>query len=241
MTPTTPNESIRFAARFVADLTARTAHAPQEAILFGSRARGDNAADSDYDILLVCEDLTPDYRRAAIALGSTYLREHLADLSVHLVQSDQVATGCAEPYVINALREGVPIMTQERPQDLVPLMLERARQDLARARRALAEDDWAFAAGRAYYATFHAMTAALASRGLTYSKHSGVSSFFSLEFIKPGIFPEGFGEMIKELRMDREVGEYSYRAEVTAPRARADVAAAEEIVGAVEGYLQPQG
>jgi len=36
--------------------------APRQVILFGSRARGDARSDSDYDLVIVLDDETPDER-----------------------------------------------------------------------------------------------------------------------------------------------------------------------------------
>ena len=51
----------------------RDAYAPERIYLFGSRARGDDGRDSDYDLLIVVPDVTPPEARAS-RLGYKALR-----------------------------------------------------------------------------------------------------------------------------------------------------------------------
>lgn len=83
------------------------------------------------------------------------------------------------------------------------------------------------------------MQAALLTKGKTYSKHSGVISGFSEQFIKSGIFPASFGETIQRLRKDRELGDYGYQLSVTSKEATEDVKAASDIVESLLKYLHP--
>jgi uncharacterized protein (UPF0332 family) len=83
------------------------------------------------------------------------------------------------------------------------------------------------------------MQAALLTKGRTYSKHAGVISGFSEQFIKPGIFPAAYGEAIQRLRKDRELGDYGYQLSVGLEEASRDVKTASEIVDSLLKYLQP--
>ena len=51
-------------------------------------------------------------------------------------------------------------------------MLAKANEMLSSASRDVAAGDYGDAASRAYYAVFHAVSAALAGRGLSFSSHS---------------------------------------------------------------------
>lgn len=238
MGPTTSAPDVALAARFVDDLSRRSGVTPVEAILYGSRARGEAHEQSDYDLLLVYENVTPPLREAVRRLWDEYLVRHGALFSVRMVSEDDMPAMRSEPYAINARREGIRLAGGPEPQTLVPEMMGKSRASLRLARTLLEQGEWDFAAGRAYYAAFHAMTAALASRGLTYSRHSGVSAFFRQQFVKTGIFDEAFSDYIRELITDREMAEYDYELSVSEARARSDVEAAAEIVEAVEAYLK---
>ncbi|HXG33903.1 MAG TPA: HEPN domain-containing protein [Bryobacteraceae bacterium] len=72
-------------------------------------------------------------------------------------------------------------------------MTEEARKLLEKARRALRaaeclkkDGNEEFAAGRAYYAMFHAAQALLREKNLQYRKHASVHAAFGEHFAKPG-------------------------------------------------------
>jgi len=56
----------------------------------------------------------------------------------------------------------------------VQLYLDRARQDVQAAQSNLDQGFYGVAVSRAYYAMFYSVSALLASKGISRSKHSGV-------------------------------------------------------------------
>jgi uncharacterized protein (UPF0332 family) len=70
--------------------------------------------------------------------------------------------------------------------------LEQAHRTFRGARILFDEGLPDMAAAEAYYAMFHAATAALAELGQGYSKHSAVISAFGREFAKTGLYPACF-------------------------------------------------
>jgi len=64
-------------------------------------------------------------------------------------------------------------------------LVDRARRSLRSARNILDDGDHDFAMSRAYYAMFYAATAALLSRGITRTKHTGVIAAFGQHLVKP--------------------------------------------------------
>jgi len=118
-------------------------------------------------------------------------------------------------------------------------MIQKGRRALQAAEDHAAHGDADFAASKAYYAVFHLMQAVLLTKGRTYSKHAGVISGFSEQFIKPGIVPMAFGEAIQRLRKHRELGDYGYQLSVEPDEATRDVHVAAEIVDRLVAYLQP--
>ena len=117
-------------------------------------------------------------------------------------------------------------------------MLAKARRSLAAAEAHLERGEPEFASGRAYYAVFHAMQAALLTKGLTFAKHSGVISAFAQHFLKTDFLPREFGPMVQRLRRDRETGEYSYLESITRAAAERNHADAERIVAAVARLIK---
>ena len=73
--------------------------------------------------------------------------------------------------------------------------------DSAKALIKISLDD---AASRAYYAVFHAVSAAFALQNKTFVKHAAVRAAVHREFIKTGLWPVDIGiafDMIWELRI----------------------------------------
>ena len=63
-------------------------------------------------------------------------------------------------------------------------------------------------ASRAYYSVFHAASALLLSRGLTFHSHTGVLRAINLHFVKTGELDRSFGREINWLAELRQVGDY---------------------------------
>lgn len=61
---------------------------------------------------------------------------------------------------------------------------------------------------RAYYSVFHAASALLLSKGLTFSSHAGVLRSINLQFVKTGELDRSFGKEINWLAELRQVGDY---------------------------------
>jgi len=71
-------------------------------------------------------------------------------------------------------------------------LIKKAERSLKAASQLFEEGYLDFAVSRAYYAMFYVAEACLLTKGLSYSKHSGVISGFSQHFIKTNIFDYKF-------------------------------------------------
>ena len=120
----------------------------------------------------------------------------------------------------------------------IKLMIQKSDEALKAATILTRAESFDAAASKAYYAVFHIMQAALLTRGLTFSKHAGVVGAFSRFFIKEGIFPEKFAAGIKQLRKDREIGDYEYGRAIGQSRATQNLEKAKEIVKMVKKELK---
>lgn len=94
------------------------------------------------------------------------------------------------------------------------------------------------AASRAYYAVFHAVQAALLTKGLAFSKHSGVKEGFNKEFIHTQIFPREFHTIVERLFRDRNIGDYSYDKSVDTEESERNIQDAEKMIRAIADYLK---
>ena len=87
-------------------------------------------------------------------------------------------------------------MLDELLQASVDIRLNKARECLKDAERNLADNAFATAANRSYYCIFHAIRTVLITIGFSSKTHSGNISEFRRSFIKTGIFPVEFSDII---------------------------------------------
>ena len=76
-------------------------------------------------------------------------------------------------------------------------MIAKARIKIDSAQILLINGNYDDSVSRSYYAVFFAVSAALYSKGLSFSSHSQAIGAFNREFVKTGIFPPTFTKMIK--------------------------------------------
>ncbi|OGB89750.1 hypothetical protein A2625_06535 [candidate division WOR-1 bacterium RIFCSPHIGHO2_01_FULL_53_15] len=127
-------------------------------------------------------------------------------------------------------------MIEEIGREIEKIM-KKAGRALVSAKNLLNDGDYDFASSKAYYAAFHAMQAALLTKSLSFSKHSGVIAAFNQHFIKTGVFPKDFSAKIESLFKERQIGDYSYEEEITNKDAEEDIKNSEKIVQAIRSFL----
>ena len=108
----------------------------------------------------------------------------------------------------------------------------RAKEALATASHDLPVSPDA-AASRAYYAAFNAVSALLAFRGRTFSKHSAVEAAVHRDLVKGGKWPAELGKDYSHLVGLRETGNYGGGQHVSAKDAKDAIARAHRILQAV--------
>ena len=123
-------------------------------------------------------------------------------------------------------------------KDELKAMLAQSEEKLRAAKLLLEGRAWADVVSRAYYAAFHAVSAALLSKGMTFSSHAKVLGAFNKEFIRSGIFPGEFTTVLTRLFEDRQSGDYDFAPGVTEEDAIQDVADARRIVSEIHGFLE---
>ena len=123
-------------------------------------------------------------------------------------------------------------------KDISKYRLDRAKEDLERARRKFEEGDYVLAANRSYYSIFHAMRAVNALDGFDSKKHSGVISHFNLEYIKNGDFPKEIARMIKEAMEIQQSSDYEDFYTASQKETEKQLKNAEYIIGLVAQFLK---
>ena len=81
----------------------------RQVLLFGSRARGDANADSDYDLLVVVDQVNSAVTDGIDAIAGQALLEHGAVLSAFPIAEDDRTRRKYSPLLINVAREGVAV------------------------------------------------------------------------------------------------------------------------------------
>ena len=122
--------------------------------------------------------------------------------------------------------------------DEIREMLKKAERSLLAAQALLDSGDSDFSVSRAYYGMFYVAEAALQSKGLAYSKHSGVMSGFSQHFIKPHVFEAKCYDMFRFAFEQRNLGDYRFGKPISREVAEKVLREAKEFVGTVSEYLR---
>jgi hypothetical protein len=94
------------------------------------------------------------------------------------------------------------------------------------------------AISRAYYAVFHCAQALLQSIGVKAESHSGVRQLFGLHFIKEGRLNKKFGKYLKNLKDERETGDYGIFTLIDREDAQEAIKEAREFITETEKYLK---
>ena len=121
--------------------------------------------------------------------------------------------------------------------DNLNAIMSKAHEKLAAAQRELSGGFYGEAASRAYYAVFHALSAVLATQGLSFSSHSQTIGGFNKHFVKTATFPQDTTRKLQRLFEDRQIADYDWINTVDAETAEEDVKAAEDIVAECVEYI----
>jgi len=99
-------------------------------------------------------------------------------------------------------------MKEEDRLKLIHYRLGRARETLEEAFLMMRERHWNACVNRLYYACFYAVTALLATEGISSSKHSGVKSFLNRDWVKTNKISKEHGQLYNSLFENRQEGDY---------------------------------
>ena len=119
-------------------------------------------------------------------------------------------------------------------------MFGKAESKLATAERQLAAGFADEASHPAFYAVFHAISAVLATKELSFSSHRETICAFNREFARTGIFPPDTTHQLRRLFDHRQTADYDWASVVDEPTAEEDVAAARSILAACREYVEGQ-
>ncbi len=116
-------------------------------------------------------------------------------------------------------------------------LFDKARRALETARLTLDHGDADAAINRAYYAAFHAATAALLAVGETPKTHSGTHHRFHLHYVKSGRLSSSIGKTLSYASDARQRADYEAFTVFDEAAAADLITDVEAFVGAVEEML----
>jgi uncharacterized protein (UPF0332 family) len=126
----------------------------------------------------------------------------------------------------------------ENRRKLVRILLEKSRKSLAAA-TLLSRDGFTEAAiSRAYYAAFYLAQAALATKDISRSKHSGVIAAFGEHLTKKKLLPESLHKTFVSLYENRVTSDYTVEAAPSSGETREILEVARQFTESVETYLE---
>jgi uncharacterized protein (UPF0332 family) len=88
-----------------------------------------------------------------------------------------------------------------------------------------------------YYDMFYAASALLVTKGLRYSSHTAVISYFAVHFVKTGLIPEYFGKVLRKMFNERDVADYRIFEPVLPETAATRIEDARDFINVAKNYL----
>ena len=108
--------------------------------------------------------------------------------------------------------------------------LNRAGEFVSAAEVLLANELPAIALGRAYYAMFHAATAALLTRGVERSSHHALIAAFGQYLVKPGLVEKRYHSYLRDAFVARIDGDYGSFAVTNPEKVAMHIAQARQLI-----------
>lgn len=215
----------------------------QSLILYGSYVYGKPRPDSDVDLLLVYDDVTPEQEQALKDLTLDLYKERPRP-HLFLYRAEQVTKnlGC-EPLLYNVAHrgitlEGTPMAKHEIQRAQVSNgLLADARQALQTAQHIPDVNDYDATISRSFYAVLYAAEAALAAKGLAAKSHDGIEMLFGYHFFKTGLVDLQFKGLFNQIHKARIQADYKREVEFTREDAEYWLARARAFVTAVEAGI----
>jgi uncharacterized protein (UPF0332 family)/predicted nucleotidyltransferase len=229
---------------------------PQDVLevrLFGSRARGDAKPWSDVDLLVVARDAASAerIRQATASLRLSCWSDEFPGLTcVVLEEADFRRHQATHSLLYRDVRDqGVPLWSSStdlwneegvgpmnREWDVL-FHLDQAERALQSAKRDLAAQEAGGAASRAYYAAFHAASAALLTENIERAKHSDLIAEFDRLTRQNRLLGRSFHNKLRPLYELRQTADYG-NTYVKDNDARRAVEQAESFVGAAKDFCR---
>ena len=118
------------------------------------------------------------------------------------------------------------------------MRIEKARKCIQAAEALIKIDAYADAASRSYYSIFHTIQAVLTTVGFSSKKHSGSISDFRRCFVKTGVFPPLYSDIVGDAFTVRNRSDYDIHYVVVRAEVVKQLENAKTFLAAVEDYIK---
>ena len=121
---------------------------------------------------------------------------------------------------------------------LVELELAKSHSTMEECELLAGAKRWSGAAGRLYYAVFHAVCAILIHDGHRVKTHKGAGVVFSQEYIHKSVFPAAYGELFFQLESVREKSDYDCFYDVTEDEVLSRIPMSKEMIATISEVVR---
>ncbi len=125
-------------------------------------------------------------------------------------------------------------------REMIVAQMEKTDEKLRVAETLAKSDHVDDAISRAYYAAFHAASAALLSQGISVESHQALKTMFGVHFVRTGKIDKRYGRWLSRLKDDGENGDYDIFTAFDETDARNAISRAKEFVKALKKYLSEE-
>ena len=131
-------------------------------------------------------------------------------------------------------------LSDEERRIVVGLEIEKARLAYNETLWMLEKGSLSGAAGRLYYAVYHAVTALLIHDHHQVSSHKGSHAIFGNYYIRTGILPKSFGALYSQMESLREESEYNCTYVVSDEELQQKLGPAKEMIDTIANMVKPE-
>jgi predicted nucleotidyltransferase len=99
---------------FLQEIRRRLGARLKQVILFGSRARGDDVPDSDYDCLVILDEVSRAVKDAIDEVAGEVLYQYNIVLSIFPISEKNHYERIYDPFLMNIRQEGITLWTSAK-------------------------------------------------------------------------------------------------------------------------------
>lgn len=124
-------------------------------------------------------------------------------------------------------------LTEEQRIIMVQAQMKKCRAAFEECELMMQGERWSGAAGRLYYAVFHAVCALLINDGVAVKSHKGAGISFHCHYMKTGVLPYEYGQLFQRLESLREESDYNCFYDVSSDEVLSRIEPVKQMIAAI--------